>query len=104
MNDSSKVQRKKTLGKAPEEKHFVLNDGRKLSTLYELVDELETMSDKTFKEYVSSGVNHFANWINDVFDSKELAEELKQVEHRIGAKKAVFSHLLKELEKLAHNR
>ena len=96
--------RKKALGRAPEEKHFILKDGRKLSTLYELVDELETMSDKAYKEYLAPGVNHFANWVNDVFESEDLAGELKQVEGRIEAKKAVFNHLLKELGKLVNNK
>jgi len=96
--------RKKILGKAPEEKHFILHDGKKLGTIYELIDELETMEDGIFKHYVHPGVNHFANWIEDVFEERSLAENLRKVERRIEAQKTILSHLLKELNKLAHKK
>lgn len=95
--------RKKMLGKAPEEKSFYLEDGRALQTVHELVDELETMTDETFREYVHHE-NHFANWIEGVFDQRSLAEELRQIEDRMEAQRAILKHLVRELTKLANKK
>lgn len=87
---------RKTLGKAPEEYHFVLHDGRKLKSLYELVDELETMSEDAFKEYVSDFRNDFANWAKDVFQAPDLAEELGRIKNRFDTQRAVMKHMLRD--------
>lgn len=92
---------KKEFGKAPEEKAFVLHDGRKLKTLYEFVDELETMSDDAFREYVTWERNDFANWINDVFEVPDLATEMRLLQNRFDAQRAVLKHFVRELVKLA---
>lgn len=90
---------KKTLGKAPEEYHFVLHDGRKLKSLYELIDELESMSEDAFREYVGDFKNDFANWARDIFHAPDLAEELHHVKNRIDAQRAVMKHLLRDAQK-----
>jgi len=91
---------RKTLGKAPEEYHFVLHDGRKLKSLYDLVDELETMSEDAFKEYVSDFKNDFANWTRDVFKASDLAEELTSVKNRFETQKAIMKHMLRDAKEL----
>ncbi|MBI4144644.1 hypothetical protein HY493_00365 [Candidatus Woesearchaeota archaeon] len=91
----------KTLGKAPEEKTFVLKDGRKLRTLYELIDELETMNDGLFKDYVNDSKNDFANWIEGVFNDEPLANELRLIKNRIDTQRAVLKHVVRELQRLA---
>ena len=90
----------KTLGKAPEEKTFVLKDGRKLRTVYELVDELETMNDATFREFVNNTKNDFANWIHGVFGDKPLAEEIRRIKDRMETQRAIMKHLVRELKRL----
>jgi len=92
---------KKELGKAPTEKSFVLHDGRKLAALYELIDELETMSDDAFREYVSWERNDFANWINDVFEVPDLATEFRRAQGRIDAQRAIMKHIIRELTRLS---
>ncbi|GEM_PF-689195 len=92
---------RKTLGKAPEEHHFVLHDGRKLKSLYDLVDELETMSEDAFKEYVSDFKNDFSNWAKDVFNASDLAEELKNVKNRFDAQKSIMKHIMRDAKELA---
>jgi hypothetical protein len=89
----------KSLGKAPEEKTFVLKDGRKLRTLYELVDELETMSEGIFREYVNDMKNDFANWIEGVFGDKALAADLRKIKNRIEAQHALLKHLVRDLRR-----
>ena len=91
---------KKILGKTPEQYSFYLQDGRKLRTIYELIDELETMSDETFRHYVTDMENHFANWIEKVFSEKYLAEEIRHVHNRIDTQRAILKHLVRELTKL----
>ncbi|MBI4141574.1 hypothetical protein HY484_01460 [Candidatus Woesearchaeota archaeon] len=91
---------KKSLGKAPEEHHFVLHDGRKLKSLYELVDELETMSEDAFKDYVSEFKNDFANWTKDIFHAPELADELFKIKNKFDTQKAVMKHLLRDMQTL----
>src|SRR3989338_8053116 len=91
---------KKEFGKAPEENAFVLHDDRKLRTVYELIDELETMPDDVFHEYVTWERNDFANWINDVFEAPDLATEIRKMQNRFDAQRAVMKHFVRELQKL----
>ncbi len=87
------------LGSAPEGKAFVLHDGRKLRTLYELIDELETMNDDTFKSFVHQGKNDFASWIEGVFQEKTLADELRKTPSRTDHQKIILKHLVRLLRK-----
>ena len=90
---------KKILGKTPEKYRFNLHDGRKLQSVYELIDELETMSEETFRQYATDVENHFANWIEGVFGEKTLAEELRHVRSRMDTQRAILKHLVRELTK-----
>ena len=95
---------KKTIGKSPEKYSFYLQDGRKLQSIYELIDELETMTEENFKRYVTETENHFANWINDVFGEKTLADEIRRVHDKMETQKALLKHLVRELTKHAARR
>lgn len=87
----------KLLGRAPETKMFVLHDGRKIKNVLELVDELETMTEEDFRKFVNETENHFANWIEHVFDSKDLAEEMRTIHNRIDTQRAILKKLVREL-------
>ncbi len=89
--------KRKVLGKAPQEYSFHLTDGRKLQSVYELVDELETMGEDVFKHYVNQAENHFANWVEHVFDEKTLAEQMRKIENRLETQRAMLKHLVKKL-------
>ena len=86
-------------GHAPEEKTFVLKDGRKLRTLYELIDELETMPDALFKDFVNEAKNDFASWIENVFNEKSLADELRKMQSRFDHHRAILKHLVRTLKR-----
>ncbi len=90
---------RKTLGKTPEQYTFQLTDGRKIKSVYELIDELETMTEDTFKKFVTGTENHFANWIEHVFSEKTLADELRHVHNQIDTQRALLKHLVRELTK-----
>lgn len=88
---------RKVLGKAPEEYNFVLHDGRRLESVYELVDELETMGEDAFRHYVNEAENHFANWVEHVFDEKHLASHMRRMQNKIDTQRALLKHLVREL-------
>ncbi len=93
--------RKKEFGKAPVEKHFVLQDGRKLDSLFQLIDELETMSEDVFRHHVNELKNDFANWVRDVFEAPPLAEEMQRIKDRIETQRAIMKHILREVAHIA---
>ena len=94
----------KSVGQAPEKFHFVLHDGRHLRSLYELVDELETMGDDAYRNHANEFKNDFSNWIRDVFDEKHLAEEISRMQGRFDAQRSILKHLVRELKKASHAR
>ena len=91
----------KVLGKAPEKHSFVLHDGRKLRTVYELIDELETMNNDVFKNYVNESKHDFANWLGDVFEAKALSEEIRKTQNKLDNQRAIMKHLIRELRKIS---
>lgn len=91
--------KRKILGQAPQEQCFILQDGRKMRTVYHLIDELETMSDTVFKDHVNSFKNDFANWIDHVFHDKNLAEEMREAETRMDIQLTLLKELVRELKK-----
>lgn len=101
IEKSAPVVSAKSLGAAPDDKAFGLQDGRKIHTLYELVDELEMMNDGAFKNYVNDMKNDFANWIEGVFGDKNLGAELRKIKNRSETQKAVLKHLVRDLRRSA---
>jgi hypothetical protein len=73
---------KKLFVELPEDKKFWLLDGRKISNLNELRNELEIMSESIFVHHVNDYRNDFSTWVKDVFDEKELAEIILPIRNR----------------------
>jgi hypothetical protein len=59
-----------------DEKMFLLKNGRKLRSMYDLVKALEKMSDEVFSYHVTPYKNDFSAWIYHVFSEVELARLL----------------------------
>ena len=91
------IIRKKILGEAPEEHHFVVADGRKLKNIIELADALETMSEEIFRHHSNEFRNDFANWVKDVFYDHSLAEDISRAKNRFETQIAILRRLVKEL-------
>lgn len=83
----------KILGEAPIEHEFVLGDGRRLKTIYELVDALGSMHEDLFKEHVSAEKNDFCNWLRDVFDERKFAKDMHKIQDKIKLQR----HLMKRV-------
>ena len=90
---------RKITGKAPEKQEFYLKDGRQLKDIYELIDELETMAEETFRHHANEIDNHFANWIEHTFGEKSLAEEIRYINDRLDTQRAIMKHLIREMIK-----
>jgi len=91
------IIRKKVLGEAPEEHHFVVADGRKLKNIIELADALETMSEEIFSHHVNDFKNDFSTWVKDVFYDHSLAEDMSRAKNRLEMQIAILRRLVKEL-------
>ena len=91
------IIRKKILGEAPVEQHFVVADGRKLKNILELADALETMSEDIFKHHANEFKNDFSSWVKDVFYDHSLAEDISRAKNRFETQIAVLRRLVKEM-------
>ena len=91
------IIKKKVLGEAPVEHHFVVADGRKLKNIIELADALETMTEEIFRHHANEFKNDFASWVKDVFYDHSLAEDISRAKNRLETQIAVLRRLVKEL-------
>ena len=91
------VIKKKVLGEAPHEQHFVVADGRRLKNIIELADALETMTEDVFKHHANELKNDFSSWIEVVFKDRALAEDMKKAKNRMESQIVILRRLLKEL-------
>ena len=87
---------KKKLYENTQEHSFVLSDGRKLNSVFALVDELESMNEETFKTHVNANKNDFANWVRDVFGEKMLAQELKSTPTKIEMQRTLLKQIARD--------
>ncbi|MFH1638388.1 MAG: hypothetical protein ABIB71_08235 [Candidatus Woesearchaeota archaeon] len=58
------------------EKYFRLCNGEVLKDIPSLVAALKEADESVFTSHVNDSKNDFANWVNDVFEDAETAEEL----------------------------
>ena len=91
------IIRKKILGEAPEEHHFVVADGKKLKNIMELADALETMSEEIFRHHANEFRNDFSSWVKDVFYDHSLAEDISKAKNRLEAQIVVLRRIVKEM-------
>ena len=91
------IIRKKILGEAPVEHHFVVADGRKLKNIIELADALETMTEEIFRHHANELRNDFSTWVKDVFYDHSLAEDISRAKNRLETQITVLRRLVKEL-------
>jgi hypothetical protein len=77
--------------------YFVLSDGRKIKNVKELAEEMGKMEDAVFFHHVTDERNDFAQWIKDVFDETELAEQISHIKNKHELQKKIYEYILKEL-------
>ena len=94
-----KVVREKALADCPHNQSFWTSNGVVCRNIYELVSDLLSMNDDTFRYHLdrNSRKNDFANWIRNVLGDKVLAERLHAITDR-NLYTDVIKERIKELE------
>jgi hypothetical protein len=92
--------KKRFLGKAPKEYHFVLADGGKIESVMGLANAFRAMSEEVFSTHVNDMRNDFANWVHDVFDEPDFAEELRRINNKVDAEIITLRKLIEEMREI----
>lgn len=93
---TSKTARKKRLKKKlPEDHYFVMVTGQKVKNIKELADILEDIDEDLFKHHVNDEKNDFSNWIEDIFEEQDLANELKKHKSKDKTRFVIYKHISK---------
>jgi hypothetical protein len=74
ISKANKFELKKVYG---DECFFMIN-GSVLSDLTELCEAFDFMSQDVFNYHVNEDKNDFENWVRDIFNEKELSNQLKK--------------------------
>ncbi|MEK6942441.1 MAG: DUF5752 family protein [Nanoarchaeota archaeon] len=91
------IIKKKILGEAPTEQHFVVADGNRLKNILDLADALETMSEDVFKHHSNELKNDFSSWVRDVFYDHSLADDISMAKNKMETQIAVLRRVVKEM-------
>lgn len=84
--------------KLRKDQHFYLNDGKMVKNLFELTDALEKMANEIFAHHVTDVRNDFADWIHDVFQEEDLAEDLRREKDQKDHHYVVLKFIVKNLK------
>ena len=85
------------LENAKPENCFYCADGSVLHNISELRQKLKTITPQAFYHHVSQSKNDFYNWIRDVFQDYELANDILKAKTPAAAAATVDRHLKKAL-------
>lgn len=89
----------KILNNAPEAQYFLFCDGHPVKNVTELAEKLEHIKEEVFNHHVTEDRNDFVNWIKDVFEEIELAEEIAGLKHKDHVRLAIYKHVVKKTPK-----
>lgn len=92
-SEKKSVEKKVSVPTIPPEKYFVLCNGAKLKDIHELAMSMDHLDEKEFAFHVNEEKNDFANWIRDVFEDQELAEQLVKAKDMKHAHIALLKHV-----------
>lgn len=88
---------KKIKKSIPEDKYFILCNGKIIKNIRELALAFENMSFEIFNHHVNHERNDFANWIRDIFSEKDLATELNLKHNAKDSELTVLRFLVEKL-------
>jgi len=64
------------------EKAFFMMNGKVVTRLVDLPDNIENSDDQTFSYHVNDQKNDFASWISNVFNAKQLARKISMIKNK----------------------
>ena len=67
---------------APPGKEFMTTENKKAHTIQELTEQLKNMNNENYQAHIKEDKNDFANWIEHVFEQKELAENIRKTNNK----------------------
>ena len=82
MSRINKEDAKNILSNVPEDKNFLMNDGRTLRNLQELSAALADINEETFAYHVNNEKNDFKSWIEYVINDKKLANSIAKIKSK----------------------
>ena len=94
---SNKGEKPKIFKDTKPEYFFLMIDGSAVKNLLELADAFNNMSDDVFYYHVTNDRNDFSSWVRDVFNEKQLSEQLGMIHSRMESQVAVLRHILAKL-------
>ena len=68
--------------KASPDNYFYLSNGRTLKSIGELRHELKSMSEDVYTKHVCEDRNDFADWVQNIFQQKDLADDMRKLSSR----------------------
>src|SRR5512142_3300142 len=77
----------------PQEKYFILANGRVVKNVAELASILDQLEDHVFSHHVTPDRNDFHNWIKDVFEDIELARKVSGVKDKKHMQLVIYRHI-----------
>ena len=86
---------KEILENVAEHHKFWLANGKQLSSVKELHNELKKMNEDTFKHHVNDAKNDFYNWVKEVYKDRQLADDLLECNTKEAMMFCLSSHLNK---------
>lgn len=77
---------------APNQRYFVLANGKPVQHVAELAEVLEDLEDHVFDHHVNPERNDFHNWVKDVFQDIELAKKMLGVTDKKHLQLVIYKH------------
>jgi len=79
------------------ERAFWVSDGKMIHNLFELAVAFKDMKLSTFKYHANKEKNDFYEWVKNILDNKELAEQLARTITKDKAELVVLRYIAQKL-------
>jgi len=87
-----RVEVYKLAQEVPEEKYFILANGKPVKHVKELAEVLEHLEDHVFNHHVNPEQNDFHLWVKEVFQDMQLAKKMLGVSDKKKLQLAIYKH------------
>jgi hypothetical protein len=77
----------------PQDKYFILANGKPVKNVAELAALLDQLEDHVFSHHVTTDRNDFHNWVRDVFEDLELARKIAGINDKKHMQLIIYRHL-----------
>ncbi len=88
-----KVEVYKLAQDVPEDKYFILANGKPIKHVKELAEVLEHLEDHVFNHHVNPEQNDFHLWVREVFEDVQLAKKMLGISDKKKLQLAIYKHV-----------